>query len=460
MSEEDDNESGPLLAEALQKDSTDIQRDISALPKNRIRTANVLSSCINLCNTIIGAGVLSLPYALAANGSLFGVMIMAFCGLASGFGLYLLVKCTDFHGKDVLATYYSCAKLAFPKWPWLAFVIDTIVFIKCFGVAVSYLIVIGDVMPDVARYFLEEDGSSDMEESDNILLSRQFWILLFAIFIVPLAFFKRLHQLRFTSLLGLLTILYLFVLVVVYKFYDNETTPDHLETHLFIFSTRFFQVMTIFVFGFTCHQNIFTIYNELLDPTPVRINSVIVISVVTSFVVYCFIGLFGYYTYGTEVADNIMENYPTDVFVTVGRIVVAIHVAVAYPMQSHPSRICMDNLYRVMYKTATKKSATEQTTLRYVTESVLFIIFTWILGLLFEQLDVILALVGALGSTSMVYILPPAFYLKLEGLKPLSPIKVLAIGQFLVGCFVIPTAIAFIFIPDTEAIDDSNSITF
>jgi len=38
---------------------------------------------------------------------------------------------------------------------------------------------------------------------------------------------------------------------------------------------------------------------------------------------------------------------PTDVAVTIGRIFISLLVAFSYPLQTHPSRICLDNLYRV-----------------------------------------------------------------------------------------------------------------
>jgi amino acid permease len=53
-------------------------------------------------------------------------------------------------------------------------VFDAAIAIKCFGVGVSYLIIIGDLMPGVVRGFVGDDvGNAEF------LLDRRFWITAF-----------------------------------------------------------------------------------------------------------------------------------------------------------------------------------------------------------------------------------------------------------------------------------------
>lgn len=416
--------------------------DVEKEQKNVVvikRTASLFSSSINLTNTIIGAGVLGLPYAVATCGLVVGTLMMFLSACAGAFGLYLLVQCSDRCNSKSTPSYYTCAMETYPQ---VAFVIDTVVFIKCFGVAVSYLIVIGDLMPDVMRYI------TDVGE-DHILTNRLFWIGLFAVIIVPLCFLKQLHSLWFSSLLSLFTVAYLLALVIAYFFVDGLPIDPEREIDVVKFSTKFFKVMTIFVFGFTCHQNIFSIYNELHDPTPKRINSVIIISISTALFVYLSIAILGYITYGNEVLDNIIENYPKDsIFATIGRIFIAIHVAFAVPLQNHPARICLDNLYRLFVSSVLKKIATPQTILRFTIETFVILSCVYVLGLTFNQLDVMLALVGATGSTTMCYILPGLFYLKMYRDQEWSFIKTFCCIMIALGCFIMPTAIVFIFLEE------------
>lgn len=406
--------------------------EISTVHLGPKRTATFFSSCVNLSNTILGAGMLGLPYALSECGYILGSAFLILSALASSFGLYLLVQCSG-HCKTT-PSYYNCAKETFP---FFAFIIDLVVLVKCFGVAISYLIVIGDLMPDVMQNLFDAPEGS-------VLLSRQLWVGIFGACIIPLAFLKQLNSLRFTSLLALGTVCYLLGLVVAF-FFLEEADPIGVEPAFF--DTGIFSVLTIFVFGFTCHQNIFSIYNELIDPTPRRINGVIFVSVGICLGVYFIVALLGYFTYGNVVEDNIINNYPVDdISVTIGRIFISILVAFSYPLQTHPSRICLDNLYRVVVGEWMKKEVGPQTTARYLVETGFLVVGTFVIGLTVSDLAVMLALVGATGSTTMCYILPGLFYLKMEKNSPWSLTKLFAAILSITGVFIMPTAIVFIFL--------------
>ena len=69
-------------------------------------------------------------------------------GIASGTGLYFLSESADrVEGRH--ASVFAVAQLTYPG---AAVWFDTAIAIKCFGVAVSYLIIIGDIMPQVRKF--------------------------------------------------------------------------------------------------------------------------------------------------------------------------------------------------------------------------------------------------------------------------------------------------------------------
>ena len=55
--------------------------------------ASALTSVMGLCNSILGAGLLSLPWAFAQAGWAVGLALLAASGAASAFGLHLLTAC-------------------------------------------------------------------------------------------------------------------------------------------------------------------------------------------------------------------------------------------------------------------------------------------------------------------------------------------------------------------------------
>lgn len=147
------------------------------------------------------------------------------------------------------STFYSVAHAAMPK---LTTVIDVAVAIKCFGVATSYLVVIGDLMPEV----MEQMGAPDRAAS------RILWVAVGFSLVVPLSFLRSLDSLKFTSLLSLFFVGFLTFLIMLYStdaegldpctdLNDDECIGD---TSNFIFDVETMKVLSIFVFGFTCHQ--------------------------------------------------------------------------------------------------------------------------------------------------------------------------------------------------------------
>ncbi|CAN0462834.1 unnamed protein product [Laminaria digitata] len=93
------------------------------------------------------------------------------------------------------------------------------------------------------------------------------------------------------------------------------------------------QTLPIFVFCFTCHQNIFTICNEIVRPTPARVDMVIVCSMMLATATYLSLSWGAYATFGTGVEGDLLDTYPRTGLLTIARICVSILVTSCYPLQ-------------------------------------------------------------------------------------------------------------------------------
>lgn len=129
--------------------------------------ASWLSSIINLLNTIVGAGVLAMPLAMSHMGITLGMLVILWSGLTAGFGLYLQTRCARYLERGS-ASFFALSQSTYPN---AALLFDAAIAIKCFGVGVSYLIIIGDLMPGVV------EGLSD--NAPDVLLERRFWVTAF-----------------------------------------------------------------------------------------------------------------------------------------------------------------------------------------------------------------------------------------------------------------------------------------
>lgn len=110
-----------------------------------------------------------MPHAISRMGIFLGVTVVLWAGLTAGFGLYLQTRCAQYLERGS-ASFFALSQLTYPN---AAVIFDAAIAIKCFGVAVSYLIIIGDLMPGVIEGFLGETSGSDF------LYDRHFWVTAF-----------------------------------------------------------------------------------------------------------------------------------------------------------------------------------------------------------------------------------------------------------------------------------------
>ena len=192
--------------------------------------------------------MLGLPYAFSHTGWVLGSLLLVICGSLSSFALHLLGMCALKEKEP--SSFYTVAHSALPKF---TIIIDIAVTVKCFGVATSYLIVIGDLMPDVMEFF----------DVGGALSHRQMWVFIGFIIVAPLSCLRNLDSLKFTSAFAIGFVVFLTILISLYAFdlpdldacedvEENEECKG--DTSNFTIDMDTFRVFSIFVFGFTCHQ--------------------------------------------------------------------------------------------------------------------------------------------------------------------------------------------------------------
>ncbi|GME89924.1 unnamed protein product [[Candida] boidinii] len=302
-----------------------------AAPNHGHGGATFKSSVINLMNTIMGAGMLAMPYAIRANGVVLGVFFIAFSACCSSFGLYLQGQCTRYVPKGQ-ASFFSLSKLTYPQ---LGVVFDIAIAIKCFGVGISYLVVIGDLMPKIVSNLVNDDYLA----THDYLLSRNLWISLFMfVIIAPLSFLRKLDSLKYASMIALSSVAYLVILVFVHFAHNDIIEKGTIRIFKPESVSRMLSNFPIFVFAYTCHQNMFSIVNELKINTPKMINNIIEFAIGMACFLYILVGVSGYLTFGDLVQGNVIAMYPDSTGTTIGRIAIVILVMLSFPLQCHPCR--------------------------------------------------------------------------------------------------------------------------
>ena len=394
-----------------------------------IGQAGIPALTFTLSNTILGAGVLGIAHAFSTAGFILGFALLLFAAASSAFGLHLLSQSARKLDK-LPASFYTVAKGSIPA---ATAVIDAAVAIKCFGVAVSYLIVIGDLMPTAATTIYTGEG-----RLADWLDDRRVWITLFLCCIAgPLACFRSLNALRFTSTISILFISALSIIITLYGFLPSYFDPcpgaDRWEdckgnTYNVALDWSTLKVFPVFIFAFTCAQNIFTVHNELKDNTPARVTTVIGNALGMALFFYTIVSSFAYHTYGDLVNGNVLLSYPSTRLLAVIRAIIAVNVAFTFPLQILP---CRSSVWLLIYQfthrghgdhVATRgddddDDADDDSDTPPKAPWHIHLLLTaalcgaaFVIAFFVSDLGVVLSVVGATGSTLISYILPGLFY--------------------------------------------------
>ncbi|CCF60801.1 hypothetical protein KAFR_0L01910 [Kazachstania africana CBS 2517] len=397
--------------------------------------SSIRSGVITLLHTACGAGILAMPYAFKPFGLVPGFLMIAICGFCALSGLILQAQVAKYTASGS-ASFFTLSQLISPS---LSVVFDLAIAVKCFGVGVSYMIVVGDLMPQIFAVFT----------TSHILLNRDFHISLIMLFIVsPLCFLRKLNSLRYASMIAISAVAYLCVLVVAHFIFQTEDVhdlkgvvsiglPKHEPSPL--------TTLPIFVFAYTCHHNFFSVINEQSNIAFTHIKKIPIIAMILAYLLYILIGFSGYLTFGDNIVGNIITLYPRTASSTIGRLAIVFLVMLAFPLQCHPCRASIHHIWHYIQEKNSNEIATqpinvppdEEDTLlavelieedspkqpeeiplrgkRFNIITVCILLFSYTLAISVNSLAKVLAIVGATGSTSISFILPGIFGFKLIG---------------------------------------------
>jgi amino acid permease len=265
-------------------------------------------SCyFSLASTVVGAGILGLPYAFSQTGWILGTIFLMLCASLSCFACHLMSEAAL---KTNIPSSYRTVTAA--SLPYYSKIIDLIVTFKGIGIATSYLIVIID---SVTLVF-------DAWSFPTILQNRFIILLLSYVIIVPVSSLPTLHAMKITTIISACMILFIIFLIFLYSLnitsismlnpctHANDSTcrGDYIYAQTDTWITL--KTFPIFIFSFGCQQNTFSVVNELRRPNYFRINFIFIAALGTALFLSMVSCYAGYATYGSKVYSDILRNYP------------------------------------------------------------------------------------------------------------------------------------------------------
>ena len=348
-------------------------------------------------NSIVGAGIVGIPFAIARSGFFSGLFLLIFVAFLVDYGVRLLVKCGKEVGKN---TYEDVCEHVYGKKGF--YCVSVCMSIFAYGSMVAYLIIIGDTIPPIA----EHAGITIFSNRNDLIL----FVAIF--FILPLCLLRDMSSLAWSSLLSILADAILIALVVIAA--PQAAIDTNIDTsaspYTFIEPTVFAGIASM-SFAFICHHSCFFVHSSMSNPTVKRWNTVTHLSITVALLACSILGFSGYLNFRNEVEGDVLNNFPTvSVVPNIARALLALTMILTYPMEMFVVRHALHSI--LVRRTQPTVAPMSQT--RHIVITLALWGTSVFLSLCFENLGLVLELTGAIGASMLGYILPSLIFFSLR----------------------------------------------
>lgn len=370
-----------------------------------------LAGCIaNLAKTILGFGILTLPGAFKGAGLVWGVVFTVVTAAIGVFSLSLLGEAVSCVGSQPSLALLGERAAGIPGKRF----VDLVLVGNNSGAMISYLVI----------------ASTTLFKLTGSTLPRQVFVVLSIILISPLCLVRNVNTLRFSSSVALTAILILVVMIVLFAIpwrerpaFLNPCGDDVDPTQcrgVVAMSQGWSSVLAQFVIftnAYTCQQGAIPVLAELHRPTHLRRFLVGLGAILVVLPLFLLISIAGYTTFGDNVDSDVLLNYSPGIFVLVARVGMVLDVLTSYPLMMYFTRTSMGNLLMACgfpCRSAVRGEGVFTTDKLDIVAVACLVGFSMSVSLCASDLGVVAALTGAVGATSLGYVLPGFLYWKLS----------------------------------------------
>ncbi|XP_047456238.1 putative sodium-coupled neutral amino acid transporter 11 isoform X1 [Mugil cephalus] len=389
-------------------------------PQKSDSRSSMIAASFNFINSIIGSGIIGLPFALNQAGLPFGLLLLVVVGFITDYSIILLIKGGNLSGTN---SYQSLVRSTFGLPGFL--ILSALQFLYPFIAMISYNITTGDTLTKV---FARIPGVGP----GHLLAERHFVILLSTVlFTLPLSLYRNIEKLGKVSFVSMVLTLIILIIVIIKAATLGPQIPPTEDAWAFA-KWNAIQAVGVMSFAFICHHNSFLIYGSLEQPTVAKWAQVTHISVCSALIISAVFAAAGYATFTGYTQGDIFENYcRDDNLATFGRFCFGLSIITTFPLECFVTREVVSN---VICRGELSKA-------EHVAVTVLIVALCTALSLAYDCLGVVLELNGALSATPLIFIIPSACYLKLSSGRWFQGENLIPAGLILMGFFVMITGL-------------------
>jgi amino acid permease len=370
-----------------------------------------------------GSGCLVFPLAIYNLGPLIGLLVFIFVSIVSYWTIYLLIYCgmnsgiMDYNG--LLEKYIGVNYRIFSD-------INNI--ILCIGVIMSYQNICSDFSIEVLKTF-GVLGENEKEKTDNIKILIMLGMMLF--FQIPLSTLQDISQLQFASLVGTFALIFTIIVITILTPHNYGQNIEHNKLCMFrkieLFSI--FDSMAFIAYGYSSHNGIFPIFQELVNPTKKRNIKILNRSMALETILYLIIAYLGFMSAYPELNSNLLSSkvYADNIPISVGKIFLIVCLTCTMAINY--------NIMRQSFKTMFFNNEEISKCKNIILVSVMYILMN-LLTYFITSISTILSFVGGFCTCVICFINPFWIYINFENLPKTSIKFILCVITGFVMCVV------------------------
>ncbi|XP_019391220.1 PREDICTED: putative sodium-coupled neutral amino acid transporter 8 [Crocodylus porosus] len=402
-----------------------VRERISLLAEHPVERGNPhLSSAgavFIMLKSALGAGLLNFPWAFNKAGGITTAVLVELGSLIFLIsGLVILGYASSI---STQSTYQGVVReicgSAIGKLCEICFILNL------FMISVAFLRVVGDQLEKLCDSYLNETLSEGGPPTQHWYMDHRFTLTTLCVLVIfPLSVPREIGFQKYSSVLGTLAACYL-TLVIVLKYYLR---PEHIIMHENHYASRasswasMFSVIPTICFGFQCHEACVAIYSSMYNKKLSHWIVVSVLSMIICLLIYSLTGLYGYLTFGGDVAADILMSYPgNDVVVIIARLLFGVSIITIYPIvvllgRSVLRDVCLNSKcsYMVIMEPY------ERWTRIMLTST--WIIVTLIIALFVPDISEVISIIGGI-SAFFIFIFPGLCLVCAMESEPIEPRK-------------------------------------
>ncbi|KAK2463274.1 hypothetical protein APHAL10511_004929 [Amanita phalloides] len=373
--------------------------DLESISAKRTAGGGMVDSIANMANSILGAGIIGLPYAVSQAGLVTGLLLLVIlCGVTD-WTIRLIVINAKLSGRH---TYIDIMNHCFGSSGRAA--VSFFQFAFAFGGMCAFGIIIGDTIPHVIRSVFP---TLPQKPFLKLFANRQFIISLCTICVsYPLSLYRDIHKLSRASGLALIGMLIIVASVLV----EGPHVPLELRgdssKRFSLIEPGVFQAIGVISFAFVCHHNSLLIYGSLRTPTLDRFAKVTHISTFVSLVACVTLAVSAFLVFTDKTKGNILNNFPAnDTIINVARFCFGLNMFTTLPLELF---VCREVIEQYFFS---HESFNLQ---RHVFFTTTILVASMLIALITCDLGVMLEITGGASATALAFIFPAICYIKLS----------------------------------------------